>query len=83
MLPAMLDFSSFAESGASVGVEGERENVLAKGPRCVSFSSVERVSYNGFIKLIEVFGKIVPHVAQSPAFQADHSIPMIIAARKQ
>jgi hypothetical protein len=33
------DFSSFARSGVMVEVDGEREKVLARGARCVSFSS--------------------------------------------
>lgn len=33
----MLDFS--LESGVIVPAEGEREKVLARGPKCVSFSS--------------------------------------------
>lgn len=40
MLP---DFSSL-ESGVMVEVDGERENVLARGPRCVSLSS-KRTDY--------------------------------------
>jgi len=35
----ILIFSSLVESGVIVDVEGERENVLARGPRCVSLSS--------------------------------------------
>jgi len=35
----MLAFSSFAVSPIMVDVEGEREKVLARGPRCVSLSS--------------------------------------------
>jgi hypothetical protein len=35
-----LAFSSFAESDVMVEAEGDREKVLARGPRCVSFSSM-------------------------------------------
>jgi hypothetical protein len=42
MLLAILDFSSLAESGVIVEEEGDRENVLARGPRCVSFNSEHR-----------------------------------------
>lgn len=37
---ARLDFSSLAESVVMVAVEGDLEKVLARGPRCVSLSSV-------------------------------------------
>jgi hypothetical protein len=40
-LLAMLTLSSFTESGDTVGVEGVREKVLARGPRCVSLSSTQ------------------------------------------
>jgi len=39
VLLAMLAFSSFAVSPVIVDVEGDREKVLARGPRCVSLSS--------------------------------------------
>lgn len=39
-LLATLTLSSFAESVVMVDAEGDREKVLARGPRCVSFSSV-------------------------------------------
>lgn len=39
VLLAMLAFSSLAVSPVMVDVEGEREKVLARGPRCVSLSS--------------------------------------------
>lgn len=39
-LLATLALSSFAESVVMVEAEGDRENVLARGPRCVSLSSV-------------------------------------------
>ena len=38
-MPVTLGFSSLAGSFVIVEVEGEREKVLARGPRCVSFSS--------------------------------------------
>lgn len=47
---ATLDFSSFAESPVRVFVEGERENVLARGPRCVSLSSASRSSVSRKLK---------------------------------
>jgi hypothetical protein len=36
---AMLAFSSLVESAVMVAVDGDRENVFARGPRCVSLSS--------------------------------------------
>jgi hypothetical protein len=44
VLLAMLAFSSFAVSPVIVDVEGDREKVLASGPRCVSLSSRRYVS---------------------------------------
>jgi hypothetical protein len=41
----MLDFSSLAESVVIVEVEGDREKVLARGPKWVSLSSKGIVSH--------------------------------------
>lgn len=43
LVAVLPDFSSL-ESGVMVEVDGERENVLARGPRCVSLSS-RRIDY--------------------------------------
>lgn len=44
-LLAMLAFSSLAESAGRVDADGEREKVLASGPRCVSLSSASFSQY--------------------------------------
>jgi hypothetical protein len=41
-LLAILEFSSLAGSGAIVEAEEDLEKVLARGPRCVSLSSIEK-----------------------------------------
>ena len=43
----MLAFSSFA-SGVAAGVDDDRENVLERGPRWVSLSSIMIVSIRRF-----------------------------------